>query len=155
MGLDADTVSTMPCRSAGAGSTPSILPSMIRLLLVADDRWVENDVAAAITDPGVQIDTVRSSAEATERLASHTYALVIADMQVGSMGGMAITKSLKHAMDAEDVEAAPILLLLDRPADAFLARRAGADTYLVKPFTAQELRAATSRLGSQVESTAL
>jgi DNA-binding response OmpR family regulator len=32
------------------------------------------------------------------------------------------------------------VLLLDRAADSFLARRAGADEWLVKPFDAREFR---------------
>jgi DNA-binding response OmpR family regulator len=35
-----------------------------------------------------------------------------------------------------------VLLLLDRTADEFIAKRAGADRWVVKPFTAQAFRAA-------------
>ena len=62
--------------------------------------------------------------------------LAIVDMQVGSMGGMAITRALKGAVPG----VGSIVLLLDRRADAFIARRAGADAWLLKPFAAQELR---------------
>ncbi len=39
------------------------------------------------------------------------------------------------------IQPVPIVLLLDRRADAFLAKRAGANGWLVKPFTVQDLRA--------------
>ena len=70
------------------------------------------------------------------------YDAAIVDMQVGSMGGMAITRLLKDAMASGDVDTTPIILLLDRQADTFLAKRAGADSFIVKPFSSQQLRSA-------------
>lgn len=65
----------------------------------------------------------------------------LVDMQVGSMGGMAITRQLREAIHAGTIPAGTIVMLLDRQADAFIAKRAGADGWVVKPFTAQQLRA--------------
>lgn len=113
---------------------------MAHLLLVADDMWVKNDVAAAVTDPGTVLETIDEPEEAAEVLAGQRYDAAIVDMQVKSMGGMAITRLLKDAMATGDVEPTPIILLLDRQADVFLARRAGADGFIVKPFTSQQLR---------------
>ena len=117
---------------------------MAHLLLVADDTWVENDVAAAVTDPGTLLETINEPEEAAEVLSAQRYDAAIVDMQVGSMGGMAITRLLKDAMALGDVDSTPIILLLDRQADIFLARRAGADGFIVKPFTSQQLRSALS-----------
>ena len=44
----------------------------------------------------------------------------------------------------------PILLLLDRSADAFLAKRAGADDWLIKPFSPQDLRASVDSIRSGI-----
>lgn len=56
--------------------------------------------------------------------------LVIVDLQTGSAGGFA----LSHDMDATDrLDSIPVLMLLDREQDAWLARQAGADSYMVKP----------------------
>lgn len=121
---------------------------MAHLLLVADDMWVKNDVAAAVTDPGTVLESSAQPDEAAELLGSRRYDAAIVDMQVGSMGGMAITRLFKDAMASGDVESTPIVLLLDRHADEFLARRAGADGYIVKPFTSQQLRAALSAFDS-------
>jgi DNA-binding response OmpR family regulator len=67
-------------------------------------------------------------------------------MQVGSMGGMAITRLLRDAMVGGSIDEAPIVMLLDRSADVFLAGRAGADAHLVKPFTSQQLRSILTAL---------
>jgi DNA-binding response OmpR family regulator len=77
-----------------------------------------------------------------EATTNHPPAAVIIDMQVGSMGGMAVVRRLREAMAMNQIEPTRLILLLDRSADRFLAQRAGADVGLLKPFTAQELRGA-------------
>ena len=119
---------------------------MPSILLVADDEWVENDVAAAVSDPSTKVATCHDPREAANRVADELFDLVIVDLQVRSMGGMAIVRLLEDAIADGEVERVPIVMLLDRAADAFLARRAGADAYLVKPFTSQDLRAAIASL---------
>ena len=115
---------------------------MAHLLLVTDDVWVKNDVAAAVTDPGTILETIDEPEAAAEVLASQRYHAAIVDMQVRNMGGMAIVRLLRDAMASGAVEPTPVILLLDRQADTFLARRAGADGFIVKPFTSQQLRSA-------------
>ncbi len=73
--------------------------------------------------------------------AETTAGVYLVDMQVGSMGGMAITRQLRDAMYAETIPAGVIVMLLDRQADSFIAKRAGADGWVAKPFSAQQLRA--------------
>ena len=83
-----------------------------------------------------EIVTVTDPYDAEEVAVAEDADLSIVDMQVGSMGGMAITRALKGATPG----VGRIVLLLDRRADAFIAKRAGADAWLLKPFAAQELR---------------
>ena len=52
------------------------------------------------------------------------------------MGGMAVTRAIR---DSE--HPVPVIILLDREADAFLAGRSGANSWITKPFTASALRA--------------
>lgn len=121
---------------------------MPNVLLVTDADWVRNDVEAAISDPASSITTIGDPADAALEAESNSYDLFVVDMQVKSMGGMAIVRMLKDAMANSSVEKTPILLMLDREADQFLARRAGADLHLIKPFTAQDFRAAAQSLVS-------
>ena len=58
------------------------------------------------------------------------------------MGGMAVSRALREAEFAGEIPATTVVLLLDRTADEFLAGRAAADAWVVKPFTPQQLRAA-------------
>lgn len=108
----------------------------MNVLLVCDVPWVRNQVRAALGGAGdiVEIDDPH---QAEVVAASRGGDVAIVDMQVGSMGGMAITRALKGV----GPEFGPIILLLDRSADTFIAKRAGADAWVLKPFSAQELRA--------------
>jgi DNA-binding response OmpR family regulator len=111
----------------------------MKVLVVADAPWVRSEVAAANTDFELFEETdPRLAVASCDRLAPDA---VVVDLQVGSMGGMAVTRALRDAVSAGTVEDTTVILLLDRGADAFLAGRSGADAWLVKPFTAQQLRA--------------
>lgn len=74
----------------------------------------------------------------TDLLGESRVDAVIVDMQVGSKGGMAVIRAIRQATDANTRPRT--ILLLDRSADRFLARRAGADAAVLKPFDAPELR---------------
>lgn len=105
------------------------------MLVVSDASWVQNQVKAALSGSGDIVEA--ADPRQAERAAERAEAAVV-DMQVGSMGGMALTRALKSALPG----GAPIVLLLDRRADRFIAKRAGADAWLLKPFSAQDLRSA-------------
>ena len=59
--------------------------------------------------------------------------VVVLDMQIGNMGGIASAIDLRLESGAGRLPDTSILLLLDREADRFLAKRADADGELVKP----------------------
>lgn len=114
------------------------------VLLVTDAAWIENDVRASLTDAGTEIHTVADPRTAVSRAVEHRPDVAVVDLQVGSMGGMAVVRALRSAMESGEVYPLRTIMLLDRTADGFLARRAGADASVLKPFTAQELRAAVA-----------
>jgi DNA-binding NarL/FixJ family response regulator len=72
--------------------------------------------------------------------------LVVADMQTGSMGGLAVAMELTLEAAAGRVTAAPVLVLLDRRPDVFLAKRTGVAGWLVKPLDPLRTRAAVRAL---------
>lgn len=113
-----------------------------KVLLVADTEWVKNDVVGALDTPRRRIILLDDPRMVVEEAALQSPQAYIVDMQVGSMGGMAVVRAIKSGIEAGSVPASPIVLLLDRSADRFLAKRAGADAWVMKPFTAQELRLA-------------
>jgi DNA-binding response OmpR family regulator len=71
---------------------------------------------------------------------------VILDLQIANMGGIAVATDLHLEESGGRLPHVPILLLLDREADRFLARRAAAEAVLVKPFDPGTLRRTVKRL---------
>ena len=61
--------------------------------------------------------------------------LAVIDLQIGNMGGMAACLDLRLEEGAGRLPHVPVLMLLDRRPDVFLARRSQADGWLVKPST--------------------
>jgi DNA-binding response OmpR family regulator len=113
---------------------------MPTILVVADTPWVKNDVHAALSLPGYEIRDHEDPRSLVEAVAEHQPDAVLIDLQVASMGGMAMARALKEAALAPDFPQIPVVLLLDRGADVFLARRAAADAWIKKPFDTEELR---------------
>jgi DNA-binding response OmpR family regulator len=112
----------------------------VRYLVVADVPWVRNEVRAALSVGDVELIDHDDPETAAETALANEADAVIVDLQVASMGGMAVARAVRNAEPEEG--ALPVVLLLDRAADVFLAGRAGASGWVVKPFTAGELRGA-------------
>lgn len=117
---------------------------MATVIVVTDADWIENDVRASLTDRDTDIHAVADPRQAVGEAERLRADVAVIDLQVGSMGGMAVVRALRAAMDADQIRPLRTIMLLDRTADGFLARRAGADAFVVKPFTAQELRRAAA-----------
>ncbi len=115
---------------------------METILLVTDSEWVRNDIEAAIVTPTTTINQVTDPRAVVAAASEAPPSIYVVDMQVGSMGGMAVTRAIKAAAINGQIVDSPVLLLLDRTADEFIAKRAGADRWVVKPFSAQAFRAA-------------
>lgn len=116
------------------------------ILVAADAEWVRAQVRAAFVGRGQHVIEVTSGYDVRPAVAASPPDLVVLDMQIGNMGGVAVAIDLHLEAAAGRLDDVPILLLLDRAADAFLARRAEADAELVKPVDAGTLRRTAKRL---------
>ena len=126
---------------------------MPKILVVADTPWVLNDVHAALSLPGHDLHDHSDPRELPDAVAALEPDVVIIDLQVASMGGMAMARSLKEAALAPDFPDVPVVLLLDRSADSFLAKRAAAVAWVLKPFDVADLRSAVEGALSQETTT--
>lgn len=70
--------------------------------------------------------------------------LAVLDLQMGNMGAMATCMALRNEQSGGRLPAVPVLMLLDRTADVFLARRSGAEGWLVKPLDSLRIRRAAA-----------
>jgi DNA-binding response OmpR family regulator len=116
------------------------------ILIATDAVSVYQDVSSVLALPGATVRWVRSGQAVRPEIDRQPTDLVIADMQIGTMGGPAVAIDLRLEADAGRLVAAPVLLVLDRRADVFLARRAGVDGWILKPLDPIRLRRAVSAL---------
>ena len=96
--------------------------------------------------PELTVEEAESGKEAIAIVKDGGVDLVVVDLQVGSMGAMAITMELRNEESYGAADPVAVLMLLDRRADVFLARRSGAEGFVVKPLDPQRIRTAVRAL---------
>jgi CheY-like chemotaxis protein len=115
----------------------------VQTILVASDApTVRREIEAVISGPDVEVHMVTSGPEAIAFVVEEAPDLLIVDMQMGNMGGMAVCLELRLQESYDAVDHVSVLMLLDRRPDVFLARRSGAEGWLVKPLDPLRLRKA-------------
>src|SRR5580704_2778582 len=119
---------------------------MSTILVAADAQWVRDQVRSAFVGPGQEVVEVTRGQDVRTKFAEIDPDLVVLDLQIGNMGGVAVAIDLRLEESGGRLPRARILLLLDRRDDAFIARRADVDLTLVKPVDAGVLRRAAAPL---------
>jgi DNA-binding response OmpR family regulator len=112
------------------------------VLLVSDEATVRNEVSSVVEGLGFGVHELALGAGVTPAVQRHPYRLAILDLQIGNMGGMATCMDLRLEESGGRLPHVPVLMLLDRRADVFLARRSGAEGWVVKPLDPIRLRKA-------------
>ena len=111
---------------------------MADVLLVTDADWIAEQCEAALGGDH-RVHRVRRGADTLEAVELVEPDLVLLDLQVGNMGGMAACMAVRQEEGMGRLERRPVIMLLDRDADEFLARRSAADAWLVKPINPMRL----------------
>jgi DNA-binding response OmpR family regulator len=119
----------------------------MRVLLVMEVDWLVDEVIAALGGADTSFTVCGDGRQVSKQVAAvaaegGAYDLAVVDLQIGSMGGVAVTMALRLDASAGRLPAVPVLLLLDRVADVHLAKRCGAEGWLVKPLDPLRLRRA-------------
>ncbi|MBX3285191.1 MAG: response regulator transcription factor [Actinobacteria bacterium] len=121
---------------------------MPRVLLATDADRIHEEVDAAVAGDDIEVIRVNRGVDVLPTVRSARPDLVILDLQIGNMGGMAACMDLRLDESVGKLDHVPVLILLDREADIFLASRCDADGWVVKPLDPMRLReAATTVLG--------
>ena len=130
------------------------VPAVSTIVVAADAKWVRDLVKSACTAKDQRVVEVTRGQQMRDVVGRETPDLVILDMQIGNMGGLAVAIDLRLEGSAGRIPDTSILLLLDREADRFLAKRVDADAELVKPVDPGTLRrTVTELLAREVETT--
>ena len=120
----------------------------MHILIATDAQWVLNEIQAVFGSSSTTIQVVTNGRLVSPAVAERTPDIAILDMQVGSMGGMAITMDLRLDYSSGALPNVPILMLLDREADVHMARRSGANGWMIKPLDALRLRKAVNAIAA-------
>ena len=118
-----------------------------RTVLVATDAdEVFDEVDAALSDDRTSVARVRAGRDVVAAIRQLEPALVVLDLQIGNMGGVATCLAIRNEESGGRLDPQQVLLLLDRDADEYLAKQSDADGWLVKPLDAMGLRRAVAAL---------
>jgi two-component system nitrate/nitrite response regulator NarL len=118
----------------------------VHILLATDAQWVLDEVHAALGTSDTSFVVCRDGRDVSRAIKQRTPDLAVLDLQCGSMGAMAVTMDLR--LDHSDGRSpmVPVLMLLDRIADGHLAKRSGAQGWLIKPLDSLRLRRAADAI---------
>ena len=120
----------------------------MHILLATDADWIVDEVTNALGGPDVTFTVCRDGRVVADQVVERHPDLAVLDLQIGSMGGMAVTMSLRLDESAGRMEHVPVVMLVDRRADLHLARRCGAEGWLIKPLDSLRLRKAATAVAA-------
>ncbi len=105
------------------------------ILVVDDERSISEVVSLYLTRAGYRVKVAHDGAAALQALAAQKPDLVILDLMLPEVDGLEITRRLRAVGET------PIIMVTARrsEADRILGLEMGADDYVVKPFSPQEL----------------
>jgi DNA-binding response OmpR family regulator len=107
------------------------------VLLVEDDHIVRGALMRSLIDRGHTVHAVGTALEALRRVAAEAPDLVVLDLGLPDLDGADALRMLRAVTDT------PVIIATARDDEAEIVRllKAGADDYMVKPFTSAHLEA--------------
>jgi DNA-binding response OmpR family regulator len=123
-----------------SSSEPSQVPAAKsrRALVVEDEPHIRELVALHLGLEGLAVSEASNGAEAIKLAEGNAFDLVVLDLMLPKVDGVAVCRALRRQHANGDV---PILMLTARreETDKVLGLESGADDYLTKPFGIREL----------------
>jgi two-component system OmpR family response regulator len=110
----------------------------LRILITEDDTSLAEALQFSLAQAGYAVDWVANGAAADEALKGDVFGLVILDLGLPKLDGFEVLRRLRRRNPS-----LPVLILSGRekPEEKVLGLDLGADDYLVKPFSLNELQA--------------
>jgi two-component system OmpR family response regulator len=110
----------------------------MRILIAEDDQVLADGLLRSLRSAGYAVDQVASGSEADAAVASHEFDLLILDLGLPKMHGLEVLKRLRARGSSMPVL---ILTAADSVEQRVTGLDLGADDYMAKPFSLQELEA--------------
>jgi len=126
----------------------------MKVLVVEDELKIADYLYKGLTEQGCSVDLAHDGLDAQHLALEIDYDVIVLDQMLPGLDGLAVLKALRAVKDT------PVIMLTarDRIEDRVKGLGAGADDYLVKPFSFLELLArlqALTRRGHKKEATQL
>jgi two-component system, OmpR family, KDP operon response regulator KdpE len=126
-----------------------------RILVVDDEPQIRRVMRTTLTGQGYEVHDARSGEEALDSVRKHRFDLILLDVNMPGMGGLAAGREIRAISDAAII----MLTVRNAEEDKIAALDAGADDYVTKPFSMPELlariRAALRRVSPPADSHAV
>jgi two-component system OmpR family response regulator len=121
-----------------AVGAPGRQPGNARLLVVDDDEFIADVLASGLRFAGFDVDVAGTGREALNRLAVSSPDLIVLDVMLPDFDGFELLGRLRR-----DGIRTPVILLTARgtTSDRVSGLRLGADDYISKPFSLEEVAA--------------
>ena len=100
-----------------------------RVLVVSDDPFIREEAKFGFPQE-IDVELAWDAREALTLARAQIPSVVVVDIRTGSAGGFSLSRELKQVTALENV---PVLMLLEREQDSWLAKQAGAVAYRTKP----------------------
>lgn len=112
------------------------------ILVVDDEPEMRSALTMALERAGLCVSTAIHGIEAREKLQAEPFDLIITDVRMPHMGGLALLHEMKRTTPA-----IPVVMMTGygRIEDAVEAMKAGACDYLLKPFSVEDLKAVVAK----------
>jgi two-component system, OmpR family, response regulator len=122
----------------------------VRILVVEDEHKIANAIKRGLEQETYAVDVAYNGADGLDLLETEDYDLLILDLMLPEVDGLTITKTLRSNKNH-----IPILILTAKgeTTEKVEGLDAGADDYLTKPFSFEELLARVRALSRRPQST--
>src|SRR5687768_14054175 len=107
------------------------------ILIIDDEPDMRDALTAALRREGLCVSTAANGVEALEKVQGQSFDLIITDVRMPRMGGLALLQELKRTSAM-----IPVIMMTGygRIEDAVEAMKAGVFDYLLKPFSLEDLK---------------
>lgn len=110
----------------------------MQILVIEDERKIANILQKGLTEEYYNVDVAQDGERALEKVAINTYDFIILDLMIPKVDGLTVCRTIR----AKKIDT-PILILTakDDIQDKIAGLDAGADDYVTKPFSIEEISA--------------
>ena len=122
---------------SGGEAVPTYAKRVARILVIEDEQRLRQLLAAALAKSGHDVTTVRTAMEGLDSVAAAPPNAIVLDLGLPDLDGLELLKMLRA------ISRVPVIVATARSGEQEIVRLldAGADDYVVKPFSAEHLEA--------------